>query len=192
MHPDLGPSCRLVSTLVAAVPEKSLDDPTPCRDLAVAGLLAHLHGLAQAFTAAARKNLGPLTDTSPQDGAPELLAQWREETQAHLAALAEAWDDDGAWKDMTRAGGVDLPGEVAGMVALDEVVVHGWDLAVSTGQDYAPDDATVQVLEQMLVQWRRDGVPPEIFGPEVAVAPGAPALHHVIGLAGRDPLWQPS
>ena len=29
-----------------------------------------------------------------------------------------------------------MPGEVAALVALDEVVVHGWDLARATGQDY--------------------------------------------------------
>ena len=30
---------------------------------------------------------------------------------------------------MTEAGGVTMPGEVTGLVALDEVVLHGWDLA---------------------------------------------------------------
>ena len=35
-----------------------------------------------------------------------------------------------------RAGGVDLPGDVAGNVALAEVVIHGWDVARVTGQPY--------------------------------------------------------
>ena len=30
---------------------------------------------------------------------------------------------------MTRAGGVELPAEVMGNVALAEVVIHGWDVA---------------------------------------------------------------
>lgn len=34
------------------------------------------------------------------------------------------------------AGGVDLPRQVAGLVALDEVVLHGWDVAKATGQPY--------------------------------------------------------
>jgi hypothetical protein len=38
---------------------------------------------------------------------------------------------------MTRVAGVDLPGEVADRVAVDEVVVHGRDIAVATGHDYA-------------------------------------------------------
>ena len=34
----------------------------------------------------------------------------------------------------TKAGGLELPGEVAGLVALDELVIHGWDVARSSGQ----------------------------------------------------------
>ena len=45
---------------------------------------------------------------------------------------------------MTQAGGVDLPGEVAGLVALNELVVHGWDIATASGQDYRPDEATLR------------------------------------------------
>jgi hypothetical protein len=45
---------------------------------------------------------------------------------------------------MTRVGGVDLPGEVAAHVAINEVVVHGWDLAAATGHDYAGETELVQ------------------------------------------------
>ena len=40
---------------------------------------------------------------------------------------------------MTRAGGIDLPGEIMGPVALAEVVIHGWDVARAIG---APTTAT--------------------------------------------------
>ena len=45
---------------------------------------------------------------------------------------------------MTRAGGIDMPGEIAGTVAIDEVVVHGWDVAVATGGDYFCDEELLQ------------------------------------------------
>ena len=48
-----------------------------------------------------------------------------------LDALVDAWHDPGAWQGMTKAGPFELPGEVAGVVALDELVLHGWDLAVA-------------------------------------------------------------
>ena len=52
-----------------------------------------------------------------------------------LDQLAEAWADPAAWEGLTEAGGLTMPAEVAGTVALDEVVLHGWDLARATGQD---------------------------------------------------------
>jgi hypothetical protein len=40
---------------------------------------------------------------------------------------------------------VTLPGEVAAMVALDELVLHGWDLALGTGQQFECDPASTEV-----------------------------------------------
>ena len=77
---------------------------------------------------------------------------------------------------MTRAGGIDLPGEVAGLVALDEVVIHGWDLAVATGQPYQPDDATAAVVHGFLAESRKEEVPESLFGPVVDVSADAPAV----------------
>ena len=45
---------------------------------------------------------------------------------------AGAWQDEPAWTGVTRAGSVDLPGEIAGTVAVHEVVAHGWDIAAAT------------------------------------------------------------
>ena len=61
--------------------------------------------------------------------ASRLVDDWRSRIPRDLAALAAAWRDPEAWTGMTRAGGIDLPGEIAGVVALDELVVHGWDVA---------------------------------------------------------------
>ena len=45
---------------------------------------------------------------------------------------------------MTRAGGLDLPGEVAGRVR-STGMVPGWDIADATGHDYACAAELVQV-----------------------------------------------
>lgn len=152
-------------------------------------MLTHVHGLAQAFTAAANKDLGPLTSNPPPEPPPALPDDWREQTPEHLDALGLAWQKPDAWTGMTAAGGVDLPGEVAGMVALNEVVVHGWDLARATGQPFDPGEEATRAVHAFLAESRADGEPSEIFGPVVPVAEQAPLLDRAIGLSGRDPDW---
>ena len=190
-HPDLRAAARLTASIVTGVGDEQLDNPTPCDDRNVELLLAHIDGLSQAFAAAAAKDFGPLTDTPPDESGASLGDDWRRRVPAQLAALAEAWSDPSAREGMTRAGGVDLPGEVGALVALDEVVIHGWDLAVATGQPYRPDDATAAVVHGFLVESRKEEVPESLFGPVVDVPADAPTFDHALGLAGRDPDWRP-
>ena len=190
--PDLEPATRLTASIVAAVDDDSLDRPTPCPEYSVRHILAHLDGLSMAFTAAASKDLGDMTDTPPGSTEFTLNEGWRERIPARLASLAQAWSDPSAWDGMTQAGGVDMPGEVAGLVALDEVVLHGWDLAKGTGQAYEPDPATAAVVHGFLVESRKGEVPENLFGPVVEIGDEAHTFDHALGLAGRDPGWQSS
>ena len=50
---DMTPACRTTAGLLQALDESQLGNPTPCRDMDVAALLAHIGGLTLAFTAAA-------------------------------------------------------------------------------------------------------------------------------------------
>ncbi|KKD08395.1 TIGR03086 family metal-binding protein [Streptomyces sp. WM6386] len=188
---DLGPQTRTLARLAQAVRDERLADPTPCPDLALRNLLGHLLGLSVAFRDAARKDLGPTTNTDPSAAVPDIGPGWREELPKVLDELADAWRDRSAWTGMTRAGGVDLPGEVAGAVAIDELVIHGWDLARATGLPYDPDPAALQVsYDFLLAAAKEDDRGGGIFGPVVPVADGAPLLDRAVGLSGRDPGWQ--
>ncbi|MEV5428658.1 TIGR03086 family metal-binding protein [Streptomyces sp. NPDC052701] len=186
---DLGPQAAIVARLAAAVADERLADATPCPRYAVRHLLGHLAGLAVAFRDAGRKDLGPTTDTSPDTTVPDVGPGWREELPRVLEELAGAWRDPAAWTGTTRAGGVELPGEVAGAVAADELVVHGWDLARATGQDYEPDPAALRASYAFLAAAVADPGRDDIFGPVVPVPSGAPLLDRVLGLSGRDPGW---
>jgi uncharacterized protein (TIGR03086 family) len=188
---DLGPQTAALARLAEGVTEEQLRDPTPCPEYAVRHLLGHLTGLAVAFRDAGRKDLGVTTDTSPGAALPDVGPGWREELPRVLAELAEAWRDPAAWTGMTRAGGVDLPGEVAGLVATDELVIHGWDLARATGRAYAPDPAALRVCHDFLAASVDDPSRGEIFGPVVPTGPGASLLERTVGLSGRDPGWKP-
>ncbi|MGI5374480.1 TIGR03086 family metal-binding protein [Streptomyces sp. CA-251387] len=190
---DLRPQARIVAHLAEGVTDDQLSAPTPCPGMAVRNLLGHLLGLAVAFRDAGRKDLGPTTDTDPDAVLPDIGPGWREELPKVLAELAEAWRDPAAWTGETRAGGVPLTGAEAGVVAVDELVIHGWDLARSTGQGYEPDPPALQLSYGMLLAAADD--PSRgggIFGPVVPVPDDAPLLDRAVGLSGRDPQWRPS
>ena len=130
---DLEPVSRTLGDLVAGVGDDQLDGPTPCPGTSVGAMLDHMAGFALAFTAAANHKEPPGGSRPPSASAARLADNWRTLIPARLAELADAWRGEAAWSGMTKAGGQDLPSEIAGVVALDEVVVHGWDLAVATG-----------------------------------------------------------
>lgn len=188
---DLGPQTRTVARLVAAVRDDQLSGPTPCPEYAVRHLLGHLLGLATAFRDAGRKELGATTDTDPQAALPDIGPGWREALPRVLDELAEVWRERDAWTGETRAGGVPLPGAVAGAVATDELVVHGWDLARATGQPYEVDPPALTATHAFLEASVDDPSRGEIFGPVVPVPDDEPLIDRVIGLSGRDPRWKP-
>ena len=185
---DLRPVTTAVAALLPQVHDSDLDGPTPCEGTTVRRMLFHLIGLSTAFRDAARKDLGPTTSTPPDDMETNLPGDWRTVLPDLLVELAEAWDNPDAWDGMTQAGGVDVPGVVGGQIALNEVTVHGWDLARATGQPYALDDTTLQAAYDLM--WPPDEQQREgIFGPVVEVPADAPLLDRVMGLSGRDPGW---
>ncbi len=185
---DLSQACQRTADVLSNVTDEQLALPTPCEKLRLDELVAHVGGLAAAFTAAAGKEFGPLTDTPPTDGA-QIDADWRSAYPQRLAALAAAWQGPDAWQGMTRAGGVELPAEVMGSVALAEVVIHGWDVARAIGQSYDSDPATVQACLAHLAQFDASGTE-GMFGPAVPIPDDAPALDRAIALSGRDPAWR--
>jgi uncharacterized protein (TIGR03086 family) len=189
---DLEPATRVLARIVEGVNDDQLTAPTPCPGATVGDLLGHVDGLSMAFTAAARKErLEGATGRSSADASP-LGDDWRTRIPRRLAGLAAAWRDESAWTGMTHAGGVDLPAEVAGVVALDEVIVHGWDIAVSSDQRYSCEPEQLQAafgFVQVTVAQNPHGSQ-GLFGPPVPVREDAPPLDRLIGLTGRDPAWR--
>ncbi len=193
---DLAPAAHEVERVLQGVNDDRLEDPTPCEGTPVAGLLDHLMDLTLAFTWAANKQ-------SPPDGSPagpvangaDLDPDWRAQLPRRLADLVEAWRAPGAWEGMTEAGGVRMPAEIMGVVALDELVMHGWDLARATGQPFTCDPASTEAV----LAFTSESARPEradgregLFGPVVPVPEDAPALDRALGFAGRDPDWAPA
>jgi uncharacterized protein (TIGR03086 family) len=189
---DLGPVARQLADLVTNVSDAQHAAPTPCPQYQVADLLEHIGTMAQAFTAAARKQPGPLTEQQPAGDAARLPADWRTRIPADLATLAEAWSGPGAWDGDTRIAAMDSPAAMVGVTVADELVVHGWDLAQATGQPYRPDPAAVGAARSFLDLFASPDAPPGddvAFGPSRPAPAGASDLDQVLALAGRDPSW---
>ena len=180
-----------MAELVRAVPDSMLDDRTPCPDYSLGDLLDHVGGFALAFTAGAHKDTEAAAAQASSGQAARLEAGWRDRIARDVNALGEAWHDPAAWSGVTTVG-VELPAEVAGLFALDELVVHGWDVARASRQPYDCDEASLQALHGLVTQLADPQVAPNrsgLFGPVVEVAADQPLLDRVIGLTGRNPAW---
>jgi uncharacterized protein (TIGR03086 family) len=195
MPADLQPAARRLETLVAGISDDQLGLPTPCPSYRVGDLLDHVCTLTVAFDAAARKDLDALRDAPGPGNAAHLPDDWRERIPRNLTVLVEAWRDPAAWEGMTRIGGGESPGAVTGMVGLEELVVHGWDLARASGQDATCDQASLEGALGLLQMFQTPGEQHEAgsaFGTVVEVAGDAELLDRVVALSGRDPSWTPA
>jgi len=185
---DLGPAAQAMAELLAGVRDDQLASPTPCSEYTLGDLIDHIGGLSTGFALAAAKD--PAVAESHGDGdASRLGADWRPRIAGELTRLADAWRKPEAWEGMTRIAGLQLPGEIAGRVALNELVVHGWDVARASGQPFTTDDATLQPCLEFVQMAAAQSGGKGPFGPPVPVPEDAPRIDRLIGLAGRDPAW---
>ena len=189
---DLRPSVRATAAVVAAVPDDRLTGSTPCPDWSVADLLDHLGGLAVAFTMSARKQPLDMTGGPVVDGS-RLEPGWRDRIVAALHELGEAWaTTPGAFEGRTEAGPVEMAAGEAALVGLNEVVVHGWDLAAATGTPYDADPTAVATCRGFVESFApADATAEGLFGPRVEVPDDAPDLDRLLAAAGRRPDWTP-
>ena len=182
MH-DLGPAVREVARVAAQVGDADLDRPTPCGEWSVRDLLGHLLAFSGHFVGVARHESG-------EAGGPpaELPPDWRADLDARLADLAAVWAQPSAWEGEGSAGGLTMPRAQLGVVALEELVLHGWDLAQSIGADFTVRDEDLAIVAEFVAGFEH--VPDEgragLYGP-VVHAPTDTGLDRVLTLAGRDP-----
>lgn len=174
---DLGPATEDMKRLVTGVREDQLHDRTPCADWTVRDLLAHIQQFTIVFTCNARKQ--------PPRPPAGLVDGWREAVPDELDDLASAWREDSAWHGQVSAGGVEMTASDNAVVAIEELTVHGWDLARATNQSLHIDDDRLDRVDQFFELF--GGRP---FGPQANVPEHPTRLDHTIARTGRDPSWQ--
>jgi uncharacterized protein (TIGR03086 family) len=198
MTTDLRPATSALAGIVRGVRDDQLATVTPCGGIAVGALLDHIDNLSLAFADAGTRQL--LSDGGaprPPD-ASRIGTDWRDRLPAQLDGLAAAWQPAGAWDGTTKVGGGEMPAAIAGSAGLNEVIVHGWDLAVATGQPYPAADPSLGEALTTAYGWahavaeQNPGGMPGLFGPPVGVPGDAPVLDRLLGATGRQPGWHPS
>ncbi|HTT85755.1 MAG TPA: TIGR03086 family metal-binding protein [Acidimicrobiales bacterium] len=158
VEPHLRPASRVLTAPVAGVRHERHSAATPCGDTGLGDLLDHVDGFALPFAAAATQAAaagGP----GPRADGSRLGGDGRTRIPQHLAALAVAWGEEAAWRRTADVVGQPVPGEPAGVIALDELIVHGRDVAVAGGRPSRDEPASVEdasLVEQLLARTGRD------------------------------------
>ena len=182
---DLEPPARQIVALARAVTDDMLR-ADPAEIAPVADLLAHMMGLTIAFRGAAVKAGSRAQDAAP--GRPSLEDGWR----GQLPGDCWPWPRPGGpgnGEGLTKVGGGTMPATIAGQAGLNELVIHGWDLARATGQPYRARQGRRR--RRVSVARVRSGRtrPARSLRSAVEVRPDVPALDRAVGLHGRDPNW---
>jgi uncharacterized protein (TIGR03086 family) len=171
-----------VAGLVAAT--DGLDRPSPCTEYDVRALLGHIVATVERARVAGEDgdvSAQPVVVTGvPDDGWPAALAASVEKMQA-------VWADDALLDRPTTVPWGRVPGRATIWGYLNEALVHGWDLAVATGQDPEADptvaEAALGAVQQFLpAEMRGEGIP---FNPVVESAPGAGPTERLANWSGH-------
>ena len=177
--------------LVVRVDPALLDAPTPCRGFTVAQLRRHVLGWLQFFAAALGDPSGgdPRPDPDGWELGPgEDPADLVRRAGAEIEAAVEA----GVARQLVVMSQARMAGDAVLAMALGEYLVHGWDLATSTGRGWEPAGDAAEAALAFL----RETVAPEHRGPdsgffdaEVPARAGAAPLERLLCFTGRQPGW---
>ena len=175
---DLERAFDAAATIVDAIPADRHDAPSPCADWTVAGVVEHV---IDGNLALARSLCPDLADVP--DVAESLGPRFRSAAEALVAALGAP---DVLGGTVTIPFGT-VPAPIALQLRTVEALVHGWDVAVASGQDptVLPADlaeAGIAFSGSMFATRDRAELP---FGPAVPVPDSAPAIDRLAGLLGR-------
>ncbi|MFF5212165.1 TIGR03086 family metal-binding protein [Streptosporangium sp. NPDC000396] len=99
----------------------------------------------------------------------------------------DAWHRPDALNRTVRLGFGTVPGPMAALIHLTEVLVHGVDLALATGQQTLVDDAACDELLTIMRGMDFDAFRrPGMFGPELPTPADASGHQRLLAFLGRD------
>lgn len=171
------------------ITDDQLSNKTPCTAYDVRALVNHLLFWGPSLAGAGRKEAVPQPAAAESD--VDLTADdWRGRLLSLLNEISSSWAPPSAWEGETSMGTPQLlPAPVMGDMIVGELAVHGWDLAVATGQVLELPAELLAHLHVSIAAGVEQGRAMGMYGPQVPVPAGAPTLDRILALTGRDPAW---
>jgi len=174
-------------TVLARIGTTDHDRPSPCPEMTIALVAAHIVGGLRTFAVVGEGgelSFDPGLDPDPSSAS--LAPVFRSAIDHLLAVFAEPGRLDASY---------DMPwGPTTGFqligFELIETVVHGWDIARGLGVELTVDDDVARATLDGARMWVDDSVRvPGMFGPEVQTSSATP-LDELVAFLGRDPGWR--
>jgi uncharacterized protein (TIGR03086 family) len=172
-------------TIIAAVRPDQLGLATPCPEFDVRALLSHIVGSANRTAI-----IGEGGVLSPEQSRVDGVSDdgWTEAFRAAATRARAAWQDAATLDAEFAVPWGKVPGRIALSGYVQEILMHGWDLAKATGQptELDPELAgwVLDIARRILPAAPREGAP---FGPVVPVDADAGVYAQLAGWLGRQP-----
>jgi uncharacterized protein (TIGR03086 family) len=151
-----------------------LDARSDCDEWSIRDLLNHMLGTQRYFVGAARGEAASMPGPKP----------------ANLLGDNPMADFEQARKDVletfSQEGVIEKTGPAIG-IAFADMLLHGWDLARSTGQDPTMPDGLAQAAYDTIHGRFTDEQRKGVFKPEIPVRDDATAQQRLLAYTGRDP-----
>ena len=173
------PTC---SSVVDRIQTMQMNDPTPCDRFTVHDVLNHMMVLGGTFTYMFRGQEAP-------ELRPPAVYGWvpSKEFREVMDDLLDAVKSPGALERTIESPLGAMDGETFARLVAFDGLVHGWDLATSTGQRFELPPAVVDSVGDFaraaLTDDLRDG---EMFKDATDVGPSAGPIEQIAAFSGRS------
>jgi uncharacterized protein (TIGR03086 family) len=150
-----------------------LDAPTTCDAWTVRTLLNHMLATQRYFVGTAQGENPSLSQDPPDLIGDDPYADF-EHTRAE------------ALRTFGEPGVIEKTGPALG-IAFSDQLLHGWDLAASTGQEAAMPQGLPEAAYSFIYGRFTDDQRRGVFKPAISVAPDSSAQQKLLAYTGRDP-----
>lgn len=185
IHEQLTTAAAEAARVVAGTRPDQFGEKTPCTQWDVKELLNHLvlwtsYSFERRATSAA---VGPELTERDFASEPDYAARYRAQLDRALAA----WAPDEVWASEIDTGSGTMPAAAIAEMILMEMVLHGWDLATATGQDYTCPDDVAAVVAKAVAETAEMYREYDGFAAEIELGEDATVFERALAVSGRRP-----